>query len=163
MKNLFIILLVLIVFNLLTSCATIMGGSKYYAHIKVEDHQNAKIEYKGTYQGVGNVVIKTKRAEADNFSVTIKEDNCETQTINFIQRVFRGWAFAGTIVGWTGLYNGIPLPWGVVVDLATGALWKPDINEKGVIKMDYKHYNYLIDYTGCKDKNELKTTKRYGK
>jgi len=142
---------VLATFSLLTSCATIIGGSKYYAHVKVDDYPNAKIEYKGTYQGAGNAVIKTKRAEANKFSVTIKEDDCETQTINYTQRIFRGWAFAGTIVGWTGIISGIPLPWGVAVDLSTGALWKPDITEKGVTKTDYKRYNYIIDYSGCKD------------
>ncbi len=150
----FYFLMLLAAFSLLTSCATIIGGSKYYAHVKVKGHPNANIEYKGAYQGSGNAVIKAKRAEANRFSVTIKEDGCEEQTVNFTQRSFRGWALGGTIILWTGLYEGIPLPWGVAVDAATGALWKPNENEVGVNKIDYKHYNYIINYTGCKEKTE---------
>lgn len=151
MKKFIYLLTLLAAYGLLTSCATIIGGSKYYAHVKVEDHPNAKIEYKDVYQGTQNASLKVKRKEADKFAVTIKEEGCKTQNIGFQQKKFRGWAFAGTVIGWTGLYAGIPLPWGVAVDLATGALWKPDIDEKGVTKLDYKNYNYQIDYTGCKD------------
>ncbi len=147
-------MLLAIVSLLSSSCATIIGGSKYYAHVKVKNHPNANIEYKEAYQGSGNAVIKVKRAEANRFSITIKEDGCEEQTVNFTQRSFRGWAFAGTILGWTGLYNGIPLPWGIAVDAATGALWKPNEYEVGVNKIDYKHYNYIINYSGCKDKTK---------
>ena len=64
-------------------------------------------------------------------------------------RTFRGWAFAGTILGWTGLINGFPVPWGVIVDLTTGAIYKPNVNEKGISKADYKNFNYNIDYTNC--------------
>jgi len=39
----------------------------------------------------------------------------------------KGGTFVGTILGWTGLVNGIPIPWGLGVDLATGALWKPNV------------------------------------
>ncbi len=154
MKNLFYFLILLVTTGILSSCATIIGGSKYYAKVQVPDHPKAKIEYHGNYQGTGEAVFKAKRIEADYFSVTIKEKGCEKQTKNFTQRSFRIWAFAGTVLGWTGLINGIPLPWGIAVDVATGALWKPDINEKGVTKLDFNHYIYRIDYTGCKDKKE---------
>lgn len=157
MKNLISFLTLLATYSLLTSCATIIGGSKYYAHVKIEDHPNAKIEYNDVYQGTQNAMIKIKRKEADKFAVTIKEEGCETQTIGYNQKAFRGWAFAGTVIGWTGLYGGFPLPWGVAVDLATGALWKPDINENGVTKVDYKNYNYLVDYSGCKEEEEIST------
>lgn len=81
---------------------------------------------------------------------------CETQEFHFRERTFRGGAFLGTVVLWTGLYINedesvyIPLPWGTVVDIATGALWKPDITEEGIYKIDFNNYNYLINYTGCK-------------
>ena len=152
MKNLFYILVLLGISGIFSSCATIVGGSKYVARVQVPDHPNAKIQYQGNFQGTGVASFKVKRKNADKFSVTIKEDGCEDQTKNFTQRQFRGWAFFGTVVGWTGFTKGsyIPLPFGVVVDLATGALWKPDVNEKGVVKVDYKHYLYQIDYSGCK-------------
>lgn len=151
-KNGFYFLMLLAFTYLFSSCATIIGGNKYYAKVQVPDHPNAKIEYKGVYKGTGEANFKAKRKEANNFSVTIKEDGCETQTTDFTQRKFRGWAFAGTVVGWTGLLQGIPLPWGVVVDGANGAWWKPDINEKNVTKEDFNHYIYRIDYSGCHSK-----------
>jgi len=150
MKKLFYSLLLFAAFSLITSCATIIGGAKYNAHVKVPDHPSAKITYNGTYQGEGNATFKIKRREANKFSVSVKEESCDEQTFNFTQRSFRGWAFFGTLVGWTGLYSGILLPWGVAVDLATGALWKPNITEKGVTKFDMKNYNYILEYKGCK-------------
>ena len=156
MKNLFYFLMLLATASILSSCATIVGGSKYYAKVQVPDHPNAKIEYKGNYQGTGEATFKAKRRESNEFSVIIKEEGCETQTKNFTQRQFRGWAFAGTVVGWTGVISTAPyvLPWGIALDGITGAWWKPDINETGVTKQDFNHYIYRIDYTGCKDKKE---------
>lgn len=156
MKSLFYFVALMAIASIMTSCATIIGGSKYWAKVQVPDHPNAKIEYKGNYQGTGEASFTAKRSEANQFSVTIKEDGCETETKNFTQRSFRGWAFVGTVIGWTGLtINGgpwLPIPFGVIVDGATGAWWKPDINEKGVSKQDYKHFNYQIDYTCFKSK-----------
>ena len=156
MRNLFYFLSLLTTIGIMTSCATIIGGSKYWAKVQIPDHPNAKIEYKGNYQGTGEASFMAKRAEANKFSVTITEEGCETETKNFTQRSFRGWTFVGTVVGWTGLtINGgpwIPIPFGVIVDGAAGAWWKPDINEKGVGKLDYKHYTYQIDYSGCINK-----------
>jgi len=151
MKNFLFIMMTLVIASVVSSCATIIGGSKYYAEVQVPNHPNAKIEYKGRQEGIGEASFKARRKEANQFSVTIKEEGCETQTADFTERKFRGWAFAGTVIGWTGLYGGIPLPWGVATDLATGALWKPDVNEKGVRKEDFNHFTYTIDYTGCPD------------
>lgn len=134
---------------LLSSCATIIGGSKYYAHIVVVDRPTAKIVYQGEVKGTGNATIKVKRTEANKFYFTVKEEGCNEQQYNYTSRTFRGWAFVGTIVGWTGLIQGIPLPWGVVTDLATGAVWKPNVMEKGVSKEDYKNFKYQVNYTNC--------------
>ena len=137
-----------------SSCATIFGGSKYHAKVQVPDYSDAKIEYQGSYKGSGEASFKAKRKDADNFSVTVKKEGCENQTKNFTQKSFRGWAFAGTLVGWTSWYAGLPLPWGVGLDAITGAWWKPDISERGVTKQDYNHYIYQIDYNGCDTKTE---------
>jgi len=153
-KNGFYFIIIVAFTGLFSSCATIIGGSKYYAKVQVTDHPNAKIKYEGGYQGTGEATFKAKRKNVNNFTVTIEEEGCETQTKNFTQRKFRGWAFVGTVVGWTGVISTAPyiLPWGVATDLATGSLWKPDINENGVTKQDFNHYMYTIDYTGCSDK-----------
>lgn len=156
MRKLFYFVVLLALTGMMTSCATIIGGSKYWAKVQIVDHPNAKIEYKGEYIGTGVATILAKRSEANRFSLTIKEEGYETETKNFTQRTFRGWAFAGTVIGWTGLtVNGgpwLPIPFGVIVDGATGAWWKPNVKEKGVYKQDYKHYNYQVEYTGTKTK-----------
>ena len=135
---------------LLSNCATIVGGKSYYARVTVKDHPEARINYKAIDMGKGYASFKAPRKEANSFAVTIKEENCEEQKFIYSKRTFRGWALVGTIVTFTGYISTVPIPYGVIVDCATGALWKPDINEKGIVKVDYKHYNYTIDYTGCK-------------
>jgi hypothetical protein len=138
---------------LMTSCATIIGGSKYNAHITVKDRPNATITYKNGLVGKGTASIKVPRREANQFYLKIKEEGCKTQIDSFTTRSFRGWALAGTLIGWTGVTTtGIPLPLGLGVDLATGALWKPNVSEKGITKLNSKNYNYLINYKGCDSK-----------
>lgn len=134
-----------------SSCATIVGGSSYFAKVVVKDQPDVKIEYKGNYEGTGTAMIKVKRKEANQFAVTLKKDGCEAQTKSYTSRAFRGWAFAGTLVGWTGVIPGtlVPLPWGIAVDASTGAWWKPNVAEKGISKIDYKYFQYQVDYTGC--------------
>lgn len=134
---------------LLSSCGTIVGGSKYNAHVVVANNPNAKIYYKNELQGTGTATIKVKRNDANKFAIVLKDNNCQDETKEFNSSVIRGWAVAGTILGWTGLVGGIPLPWGLAVDLATGALLKPNVAEKGVTKEDYKNFKYTLNYGGC--------------
>lgn len=139
----------------LLSSGTIAGGSKYYAHVAVYGHPNATILVNNRPQGVGSAVFQVKRKDANKFALTIKEEGCESQNFKYKSRTFRGWALVGSIVTWTIMINGaIPLPVGVAVDLINGAYWKPSLFERGVSKMDYKHYAYNIEYTGCKAKEE---------
>jgi hypothetical protein len=140
----FVLLLILF-----SSCATIIGGSKYYAAVTVKNHPNATISYKGFLEGRGFAMFKVKRSDANKFTIKIKEEGCSEQTASFTKRKFRGWAFAGTILGWTGIIDGIPLPWGILVDLSLGSVWKPDNTENGVKKVDFRHYEYSVDYSGC--------------
>lgn len=130
----------------LSRCGTIVGGSKYYARVIVPNRPNATIKHEGLVKGSGTAVLQVKRSKANALSITVKEEGFDEQEFLFTQRTFRGWAFLGTIVGWTGTASGIPLPWGIVVDLSTGSLWKPNLQEKGVSKMDYKNYIYTLDY-----------------
>lgn len=133
---------------LTNSCATICGGSKYYAHILVNGHPHADIVYRGMKMGNGSASISVPRREADMFSFTVKEKGCAEQTFSYRTRTFRGWAFVGTLVTWTGESGGIPLPYGIVIDLITGALWKPNTAE-GIVKHNYKNFQYIANYTGC--------------
>ena len=149
MKNVLSLLMLFATFSLLTGCATIIGGSSYTAHVKVNEHPYAYIIHNGDNQGTGVAVFKVKWSNANAFSVTVNEENCNEQTISFERRAFRVGSFVGTVVGFTGIISGFPIPLGLAIDLATGALWKPDINEAGVSKTSRENYHYQIDYTGC--------------
>ena len=141
-----------------SSCATIIGGAKYNAKVQVPGHPNATISVDGQYKGQGEANFLVKRRDADKLAITVQEENCEPETTHFTKKAFRGWAFVGTLVGWTGIVPNtyIPLPWGVAVDGITGAWWKPDVNEKGVSKIDYDHFLYTINYNAI-PKMDLKT------
>jgi len=156
MKTKFALLLFLCVYIFVTtSCATLFGGRSYNANVLI-DSPDAQIIYKGMHVGYGNANISVPRRQADQLTITVRKDFCETQQFRYTRKSFREWAFLGTVVGWTGIvrYDDdiiIPLPLGIVVDGITGAWWKPDILENGVYKINYKNYNYLINYTGCDD------------
>ena len=138
-----------------SSCATIIGGAKYNAKVQVPGHPNATITVDGQVKGQGEANFLVKRRDANKLAITVQEENCEPETTRFTKRSFRGWAFVGTLVGWTGIVPNtyIPLPWGVAVDGITGAWWKPDINETGVSKIDYDHFLYTINYKAIPKKD----------
>ena len=109
-----------------------------------------KIIYKGQVAGIGSAMIKVRRAEANNFTFLLREDSCDDRVYNFTSRKFRGWAFVGTVLLWTGMIEGIPVPWGVALDLSTGAIWKPDVKEPGVTQESIKTFKYQVYYDNCK-------------
>jgi hypothetical protein len=131
---------------LLTSCGTIFGGSNYVAHVTVVDNPNANVIYKGKDLGKGQAKFKVPRNEANKFVFFVKEEGCQEQAFRYIDRTFRGWAFAGSLISFTSYF----IPFGVGIDFATGSYWKPDIFEKGVSKIDYKNYTYNVYYSECK-------------
>lgn len=137
---------------LFSSCATIFGGTTYNAHIMIQGSSDAKIKYNGYYVGKGSAVFPVKRKDANKVTISVQEDGCEEQTFRYQTRGFRGWAFAGTVVGWTGLRVNtpsnsvyLPIPFGAIVDFATGAIWKPG-HEPGIVKLNYNNFRYLINY-----------------
>lgn len=137
-----------------SSCATICGGSKYNAQIAVPNRPSAEIVYQGDVVGTGSAFVMMMRKNANKFSFTVREKGCKPQVYNYTSRTFRGWAFAGTLVTWTGYVTGIYIPWGLGVDLATGALWKPNVGESGIVKINSKNFKYVVRYTGCPEKSE---------
>jgi len=124
---------------IISSCATTVGGSYYYANVQVKGKPFTKIYYKNALKGTGTAMLKIKRSEANNFAVTLKEDSCQDQTFNYTSRTFRGYAFTAT--AFTGF--------GALTDLLSGAVWKPDVSEKGISQENYKIFSYSIDYFGC--------------
>lgn len=150
-----IILFVLIAILFISGCATIVGGSKYNAHIVVKDNPNALIFYKGEKIGSGSVIYKVKRKDANKLIFIVREEGCEEQEFSFKFKKLRGWALFGSIAGWTGSLGPVPFPFGTIVDISTGALWKPNIAEKGVTKENYKNFKYTLDYSGCKNDSKI--------
>jgi hypothetical protein len=134
---------------LMSSCGAIVGGSIYKARISTPTAPDAKIFMNNSLIGTGSAFTSIKRTHADKLDFTVKKEGCDDQTFSYRGRTFRGWAFVGTILGWTGVISGVPLPWGLVVDLASGSLWKPNVLEPGIQKIDYKNYQYILNYTGC--------------
>ncbi len=139
-------------FSFLTSCATIFGGNKYSAHVIVPDHPTASIKYNNELQGYGSAIFKVKRTQAKKLSISVKEEGCEEQIFKFTKNTTRAWPLAYYTLGIVVTLGtgGIPLPWALVVDLANGALVKPNVNEKGISKIDYDNFKYTLEYTGCK-------------
>ena len=138
----------------LTGCATICGGAKYNAEIIVDNHPKAEITYNGRYIGSGRADIKIRRRDADKVVFTVKEEGKKEQYYSFHEKTFRGWSLLGTILGWTGYYQGIYLPWGVAVDGITGSWWKPCEYENGVVKVDYDNYRYFLKYNAQDDESQ---------
>lgn len=126
-----------------------VGGSKYRANILVDKHPSASIYYNDEKRGLGNASFEISRQDTDNIIFEVKKEGCETQSFNYTKRKIRPWALAGSILFWTGGTAPLLIPYGVIVDFAFGAIYKPDTNEEGVLKHNYKTYNYILNYTGC--------------
>lgn len=107
--------------------------------MQVKGKPNTNIYYKNAFKGKGLAVLKIKRSEANNFAITLKEDSCQELTFNYTSRTFRGFAFGAT--AFTGI--------GIVTDLLSGAVWKPDVSEDFISQIDFKTFNYTIYYWGC--------------
>ena len=125
----------------LSSCGTIVGGSKYNAYVEVAGKPQAKIYYQGQVIGTGSGFAKINRSELNRLTFSVKEDGCKEQEFNFSSSTFRVGALCGSIAVW-GIF-------GVLVDAATGAFMKPDINVKGVRQLNYKNFRYELDYANC--------------
>jgi len=161
MKLLKLLLSTIFVVFLFSSCATIFGGAKYNAHVIVNGSPGAKITYNNRYIGYGTASFKVNRKDANKVTIAVQENGCEEQIFHYTNRGFRGWPFFSSLILWTSFYPGtnIILPWGVALDFVTGAVWKPDVMEQGVMKMDYKNFQYIINYIPECDRTEIAPTK----
>ena len=152
--------------SVFTSCATIFGGSSYYGHVIVKDHPKAKISYNSQTRTNGFARFKIKRAKANRVAFVVSEDSCETQTFRFKKRKLRWGALVTSTVGSVfinAFYIRIPLddtttlslppiPGFALFDIVTGAAWKPYQKEKGITKINFRQYQYTVNYTGCDNK-----------
>ena len=133
---------------LFSSCATIVGGSRYTAYVSIDKHPNAQINYNGLNIGTGSAVMQIKRRDADKVGFEISQEGCSTQKHDFSVRKFRGWSFAGSLASafFFPVVVAVPIPVWNVLDVATGAVYKPDAADQRIIKGDYKSYYYNLTY-----------------
>lgn len=145
---------ILLASYVLSSCGTIVGGSRYTAHLLTRDRPEAKIYYNGNWIGTGGAIVELKRAHANRLSFLVKEDGCEDQTFTFNSRTFRGVPLVIDIL-WvlpSYLISGVSL----ITDLSTGSFWKPNKAERGITKLNYDNYQYTLDYLGCPEEKKKK-------
>ena len=143
---------------LLASCGTIIGGSKYNAHVIVQNNPDAKIYYKNELKGTGTATFKVRRLETNKVIITVKNNGCQEQKFEYKSSSIRWGALIGSSTIW-GLIGSIPIPSGLIIDALTGGLIKPDIKEKGIEKEDYKNFKYVINYDGCSNQSKQEETK----
>ena len=147
-------LLIAVISVMFCGCATIVGGAYYNAKVVVPNHPHASIYYDGQLQGIGEADIMIKRRDANKVAISVQDKGCDPVPYKFKERVFRGWSFVGTYFFMTPpipmVNYGICLPVGIIVDAITGAWWKPDVREEGVIKKDNDHFIYNIYYDPAK-------------
>lgn len=140
MKKISIVALLLSMTVLLNSCGVMFGGSKYNGTITVKDHPNAEIYVNGKKLGNGTATSLFPRNKV--LAVEVRESGCETKTQTF-NNAFRTGNFILSAFSW-GLL-------GILVDLATGASFKPDHKSNPSVKKEStKDFTFTVDGPVCK-------------
>lgn len=140
MKNCFKIFWTLTLVSVtMSSCGVMFGGSKFSGAIIAKDHPNAQIYVNGNNIGKGTAIGLYHRNKP--LTVELRQDGCETKTQTF-DYTFRTGNFILSLLTW-GLV-------GAVIDLGTGASFKPDhVGNPSIEKMSDKNYTFTVDYAGC--------------
>ena len=141
--------------SIFSSCATIFGGAKYNATFKVRNAEGASIYYNGRPIR-NNSTILIPRKNADKVNIQIEKEGYLTEDFFFRSRKLRGFALLCNIFSITTIttqngyqYQQFRIPIGFIVDLInSSAMWKPNVNERGIIKENYDKYIYDIEYKG---------------
>lgn len=115
------------------------GGSKYSGTIVVKDHPEADIYVHGNRIGTGSAIGLYPRNRP--LVVEVQQEGCETKTQHF-DNTFRTGNFIASLVMW-----GIV---GILVDLGTGASYKPDhVSDPAIQRLSDRNYTFTVDYSGC--------------
>lgn len=124
----------------MSSCGVMFGGAKFRGYITAKDHPSAEIYVDGRKEGTGTAKILHPRNQP--LRVEIRQEGCETKTQTYYN-TFRTGNFILSLVMWG--------PLGAIIDLATGASFKPaHRNDPEVAQVDYKAFKFMVDYSGCK-------------
>ncbi len=138
MKKISIVALLLSMTILLNSCGVMFGGSKYQGTIVAKDHPNAEIYANGKKLGNGQATALFPRDK--DLTVELKEPGCETKTQTF-GTSFRTGNFILSVFAW-GLI-------GLIVDLGTGASYKPDRKNPSIKQENTKDFTFTVDGPAC--------------
>lgn len=105
---------------LLSSCASILGGSRDVSRVHNGTPANAKVYYNGNYVGNAPLNVKVpKNARQGNSKIEIRADGYETATINLTRKVSVGFTILDICTG--GIW--------LAIDFATGNIYKPRPNK----------------------------------
>jgi hypothetical protein len=122
-----------------SSCGVMFGGSKFSASIIAKDHPNAEIYVDGKKIGKGTGIGLYRRNRP--LTIELKQEGCEPKTETF-NNTFRTGNFILSCISW-GLT-------GLIIDLGTGAAFKPDhIGNPAIQRMDSRNFVFMVDYSGC--------------
>lgn len=117
---------------LTTSCATIFGGSKYKGTIVPSD-PTSEVIIDGDSYGTGTVDFVHKRSKTVDVTLVSNTGESVTKTYDKEVRVgsgilsFLSWGFAGPLL-----------------DLGTGAIFRPDTDSRDVKKLSTKKFQFNI-------------------
>ena len=143
-NNTFLLIVISAIFS---SCASIVGGTKYNAFITVEDHPDAIVYNGKTLLGTGSGFTSIPRKDANKVIFTVQKDGCPAQEFQFRSRKFRFWTFIGDFFMPTAVVGGFPIPFPHLIDFSTGAYYKPNANNPSITKGDYKNFYYTLIMT----------------
>ncbi len=136
-KRVFTVALLLSIAVLFNSCGVMFGGSKYQGTIIAKDHPNAEIYANGKKIGVGQATALFPREK--DLKVELKEAGCETKTQTF-GTSFRTGNFILSVFSW-GIFS--------LIDLGTGASYKPDRKNPAIQKTSTKDFTFTVDGPNC--------------
>jgi len=134
-----VIVTLLLVSYVFSSCGVIFGGSRFSGSIIAKNHPDAYIYVNGNSLGKGTAIQSFPRNRP--LAVELREDGCAPVTKTY-DNTFRTGNFIASLLFW-GLL-------GVVVDLGTGASFKPDHKHNpAVLRMSDKNFVFTVDFDGC--------------
>lgn len=124
---------------MLSSCATMFGGSYYSAAINVKDHPDAEIYVNGDKAGKGVVTGNYKRNEP--LVVEIMDEGCENK-----EQTFGNTIRVGNVI-LSGITFGLI---GIGIDFVTGSIYKPDHKYvDSVEKIGDSNFHFQMEFDKC--------------
>ena len=113
MKKIITIALIISLFLLTSSCATLFKGTSSKLDLN-SNPQGAQVYVNGNY--MGDTPIRLKLESKNTYNIEFKKEGYETKTVNITNHVGAGWIVLDILAGL------VP----VIIDAATGAWYELD-------------------------------------